>query len=230
MELRYLSTQAERDSFAQALTRARASAGVGFREKPRSRVGQMHLRFADLYGVFDENGDPNRMVGGFAIHALDMFGQSYPDPDLRDLPPETVFEIGELWSCSRNGGVAARWGCGIMAGVLGARALLIYPIIDPWDLTGSYPGFARAGAPVVWPFAQTLDGRPILVQPMVSRERGLEAMVSMVSRRGFEISADQRVVRFADPMLAGLGIHAALRRTRGERYQPGTDGQRGAAL
>jgi hypothetical protein len=229
MELRHLSTQDERDCFAQALTRARAGAGVGFVEKPRSRIGAMHLQFADLYGVFDENVDPDRMLGGFAIHALDMFGQSYPEPDLRYLPPKSVFEVGELWSCSRSGGVAARWGCGIMAGALGARALVIYPIIDPWDLTGSYPGFERAGAPVVWPFAQTIDGRPILVQPMVARDRGLEAMISMVSRGGFELSADQRVVRFADPMLAALGIRTAMRRAKGELWTAGADDNRHAS-
>ncbi len=229
MEIRSLSPQDERHCFEQALTRARAGAGVGFTEKPRSRIGRMHLQFADLYGVFDENGDLDRMLGGFAIHALDMFSQSSPEPDLRELPPESVFEIGELWSCSRGGGVAARWGCGIMAGVLRARALVIYPIIDPWDLTGSYPGFARTGAPVVWPFAQTIDARPIRVQPMVARDRGLAAMISMGSRGGFELSANQRVVRFADPMLAALGIRAAMRRTKGELWMPAAGDDRHAA-
>ena len=52
------------------------------------------------------------MLAGFAIHGLDMFGQSYPKPDLTHLPPHAVFEVGELWSCSPGAGIAARWGCG----------------------------------------------------------------------------------------------------------------------
>ena len=97
---------------------------------------------------------------------------------------DIVFEVGELWSCSPGAGVSARWGCGILAGLLNAQAILIYPIIAPWDLTGAYPGFAKVGVPVLWPFAQTSDGGGILVQPMVSQDSGLEAMISMVSRGG----------------------------------------------
>ncbi len=96
MKLRYLRTQDERRGFEEALTQARAKAGVGFMEKQRSRIGRMHLQFGDLYGVFDETEDPGRMLAGFAIHALDMFGQSYREPDLTALPPEAVVEVGEL--------------------------------------------------------------------------------------------------------------------------------------
>jgi hypothetical protein len=143
-----------------------------------------------------------------------MFGQSYPKPDLTDLPPEAVFEVGELWSCSPGAGVSARWGCGILAGLLRAQALLIYPITDPWDLTGAYPGFDKVGEPILWPFAQTAAGLGILVQPMVARGTGLSAMVSMVSRGGFTASEDNQVLQFADPLPAAMGIRAAMRRSR----------------
>jgi hypothetical protein len=189
-------------------------------EKQRSRIGRMHLEFGDLYGVFDETEDSRRMLAGFAIHALDMFGQSYPKPDLTDLPPEAVFEVGELWSCTPGAGVSARWGCGILAGLQRAQALLIYPITDPWDLTGAYPGFSKIGQPILWPFAQTTEGEGILVQPMVSRGASLEAMVSMVSRGGFEASAGNQVVQFPNPLGEALGIRAAMRRARRDHAQP----------
>jgi len=214
VKLRYLCAQDERRCFEAALTQARAKAGVGFMEKQRSRIGRVHLEAGDLYGVFDETEDPGRMLAGFAIHALDMFGQSYPKPDLTDLPPEAVLEVGELWSCTPGAGVSARWGCGILAGLLRAQALLIYPITDPWDLTGAYPGFNKVGQPLLWPFAQTTEGLGILVQPMVSRGAGLDAMVSMVSRGGFEASTDNRVVQFPNPLLAAMGIREAMRRAR----------------
>jgi len=88
------------------------------------------------------------------------------------------------------------------------------PITDPWDLTGAYPGFSKVGQPLLWPFAQTTEGLGILVQPMVSRGAGLSAMVSMVSRGGFEASADNRVVQFANPLPAAMGIREAMRRAR----------------
>ncbi len=49
---------------------------------------------------------------------------------------------------------------------------------------------------------------------MVSRGAGLGAMVSMVTRSGFEASADNRVVQFPNPLPAAMGIREAMRRAR----------------
>jgi len=212
VELRYLADQSERQCFAQSLTQARARAGMGFMEKARSRIGAMHLQFSDLYGIFDEQAGADRMLAGFAIHALDMFSQSYREPDLTDLPPRSVLEVGELWSCSPGAAVSARWACGIAAILLEARALLIYPIVHPWDLTGSYPGFERAGAPIPWPYVQTMQGGDILVQPMVAREAALAGLTSLVSLGGFEVEDGKRVVRFSDPRATAVKIRNLMRR------------------
>ena len=214
MELRYLDTQAQRQRFEIELTAARARGGIGFGESPRSRIGQVHLTFADLYGVFDEREDPDLMLAGFAMHALDVFGQSYPKPDLTHLPPETVFEVGELWSRSLGAGVSARWGCMILAGLLKAQSILIYPIVHPWDLTGAYPGFSKACPPVQWPFAQTADGRSILVQPMVAQGSGLAQLMSMVLCAGFLTSSNNHVIRFDNPLTTAMQIRHAMRNTR----------------
>jgi hypothetical protein len=47
------------------LAAARAGAGIGFTEKARSRIGQMHLQFADLYGIFQDSSAASRMLGGW---------------------------------------------------------------------------------------------------------------------------------------------------------------------
>ncbi len=146
MEMRLLESETERAAFEYGLTRARAIKGSGFGEKQRSRLGRVHMAFADLYGIFDETSDhPDRMLAGFATHSLDLFSQSYSKPDLTHLPPEEVFEVGELWALSLGAGVAARHGCAITLGLAGATTLLIYPIVSPWDLTVGYPDYRAVG-------------------------------------------------------------------------------------
>jgi hypothetical protein len=86
MELRLLETEAERNTFRAGMLEARASKGGKFRETARSRVSEIQLTFARLYGVFDEN-KPNRLLGGFSIHRLDEFSQSFPTPDLMHFSP-----------------------------------------------------------------------------------------------------------------------------------------------
>src|SRR5260370_41146118 len=111
METRLLETETERAAFEHGLTQARATKGSGFMEKRRSRLGRVHLAFADLWAVFDETSStPDRMLAGFAMHSLDLFSQSYPKPDLTHLPPEEVFEVGQLGALSLGRGAAARDG------------------------------------------------------------------------------------------------------------------------
>jgi hypothetical protein len=71
------------------------------------------------------------MIGGFAMHDLAMFSQShpargaccamparlspepYPKPDLTHLPPDKVFECGELsCGCQRSRETCRRLNCG----------------------------------------------------------------------------------------------------------------------
>src|SRR3990172_12762130 len=97
MELRLLSTEAERRAFAHRLVEARETRGAGFKESAQSLIGEVHLAFGRLYGLFDEDGpDPDEMLAGFVMHNLATFSQSYPRPDLTHLPPRAGFECGEL--------------------------------------------------------------------------------------------------------------------------------------
>jgi hypothetical protein len=218
MELRLLETETERAAFENALTAARATKGSGFREKQRSRLGRVHMAFADLWAVFDETSStPDRMLAGFAMHSLDLFTQSYPKPDLTQLPPEEVFEVGELWAQSLGAGAAARHGGFIVLGLLGATTLLIYPIAKPWDLTGNYPDYRAVDSPIEWPFAQTLDGQKIYVQPMILDGENLIGRISSAMRAGFESHGGNRQLRFDNPLTAAILERRAARMERMSR-------------
>ncbi len=215
MEIRLLDSETERVAFEHGLTQARATRGSGFTEKRRSRLGRVHLAFADLYGIFDEcSGNPDRMLAGFAMHSLDLFSQSYPKPDLTRLPPEEVFEVGELWALNLGAGAAARHGCYLMLGLLGATTLLIYPIVKPWDLTGAYPDYRAADTPIEWPFAETLEGQKIHVQAMVLDGAALQRRTLGAAAAGYEADTRNRRAWFENPLAAAL---LERRMTRFER-------------
>src|SRR6202158_1583680 len=106
MELRLLTTETERRAFARRLSEVRVMRGAGFSETRRSVIGEVHLAFGNLYGLYDESELVPEMIGGFAMHDLAMFSQSYAKPDLTHLPPDTVFGCGELWAVAAGAG---RW-------------------------------------------------------------------------------------------------------------------------
>jgi hypothetical protein len=199
MELRQLTTPTERQHFARRLTEVRMMKGAGFSETHRSVVGEVHLAYGKLYGLFDENLAGGEMLGGFAMHDLAMFSQSYPKPDLTHLPPENVFECGELWAVAAGAGRLIRHGGAIIANELGARALLVYPILKPWNLSHGYPGFERAGEPIEWPYARTLEGGKIFVQAMVGEQPAIQCALREAEEYGFEVLDAGKRIRFHTP-------------------------------
>jgi hypothetical protein len=199
MELRLLTTETERRAFARRLSEVRVMRGAGFSETRRSVIGEVHLAFGNLYGLYDESELVPEMIGGFAMHDLAMFSQSYAKPDLTYLPPETVFEFGELWAMAAGAGRWLRYSGAILGGLLKARALLVYPIFKPWNLSGSYKYFARAGEPIEWPYARTLDGGKIYVQAMVLEGDALTAAVAEAGQFGFEMLDGTMRLRFNMP-------------------------------
>jgi hypothetical protein len=199
MELRLLTTKAEKHTFGQRLNDIRVMRGAGFSETRRSVIGEVHLAFGDLYGLYDERESMPEMIGGFAMHDLAMFSQSYAKPDLTHLPPETVLECGELWALAAGAGRLLRYSCVMLAGVLKAQALLAYPILKPWNLSGGYKYFERAGEPIEWPYARTLDGGKIYVQAMVLEGHALAMAVAEAGEYGFTILDGGKGVRFNLP-------------------------------
>jgi hypothetical protein len=203
MELRRLSSDEERRTFALRMAEARAKHGIGFTETPRSLLGQIHLAFGELYSLYECEDDPvERMMSGFAMHDLGAMPQSYPKPDLTHLPPERVLECGELWSFSKGAGLLARRACSILAGLRQIQAFLVYPISRPWDGTGTYTesGFIKPCGPVEFPYGQTLDGTKIWVQPMVIEGETLQSLIRKVFELGFETADRHHIIRFPNPL------------------------------
>jgi hypothetical protein len=203
MELRVLSTESERRIFAQRMVEARAKRGIGFTETRRSLLGKVHLAFSQLWGLFEQNGEPpERMMSGFSMHDLASFPQTYPKPDMSHLPARAVLECGELWSFSKGAGLLARRGASIIAGLMQARAILVYPVSKPWDGTISYAetNFVKPCDEVEWPYGQTLEGGKIWVQPMLLEGDNLQKLIHWVFEMGFETAGRGTIIRFDNPL------------------------------
>ena len=220
MELRLLQAEADRRTFGRRLGEVRIMRGAGFSETRRSVIGEVHLAFGNLYGLFDETELIPEMIGGFAMHDLAMFSQSYPKPDLTHLPPDKVFECGELWAMAAGAGRLLRHAGAIIAGMFSAQALLVYPIFKPWNLSGGYKSFARAGEPIEWPYARTLDNRKIYVQPMVIEGAALRAWVAEAEQFGFELLDGGSRLRFHPPF--AMSSKRIVARGRGGIVAPPT--------
>lgn len=199
MELRLLTTENERRIFSVRTEQVRAKSGVGFRERPRSRLGQMHMTYGNVYGLFENDGDPTeRMIAGLAMHDLEMLPQTCPRPDLSHLPPRSVLEVGGLWSRAVGAGALARAGAAILAGLLEAQAILAYLGVKPFDATpfSRAAGFVNAGEPIEYPYLETLNGEPIMVQPMILAGESLAKLTKVFSQLIVEASDDLSVLRY----------------------------------
>ncbi|HXW85063.1 MAG TPA: hypothetical protein VEJ86_11700, partial [Candidatus Binataceae bacterium] len=154
MELRQLRSETDRQMFAKRLAEARATRGFGFKDCTGARLGDAHLTFGDLYAIYEDESSPaETMQAGFAVHNLATLPQSYPQPDLTHIPPQYVLEGGELWSLSPGAGRIARLVAAAIAGIMQARAILIYAIAEPVDIRRFYleDGFSDIGSLVEWP-------------------------------------------------------------------------------
>ncbi|HVB80989.1 MAG TPA: hypothetical protein VNE82_13710 [Candidatus Binataceae bacterium] len=191
--------QPEGREFADRMVRARAGKGLGFGETPQSALGEIHLNYGEVCGLYNEDGpEPDEMLAGFVIHDLARFPQSYPRPDLTHLPAGGVYECGELWALAPGAARLARHAGFILAGLRKAKAILVYPLLRPRDLSGSYKTFSRAGEPIRWPYLKTLDGNEVWVQAMVLEGLALEMTVNIATALSFE-AFDGQTLRFRNP-------------------------------
>src|SRR5690242_5782542 len=184
MQLRQLLTEHERQLFAESLARARESRG-GTQQSTRSRLDHCHIAFGRLFAIYHSPSDgADKMLGGFSMHDLGTLPQSFPRPDLSHLPAESVFEGSELWSLTTGVGRIAGMAAAAVAGLLQAKALLVYPLVKPTDLTTRYTrfDFEKAGEPLPNPYGRTADGQILWVQPMVLQGDALARYV----RIGFD--------------------------------------------
>jgi hypothetical protein len=200
MELRLLTTDIERRTFGRHLSESRKMHGAGFGETQRSLIGEVHMAFGKLYGLYDDTESSPEMIGGFAIHNLAMFSQSYAKPDLTHLPPESVIEGGELWTLTAGAGPILRNAGVLLGGVLKAKALLVYPIVKPWNLNRGFKYYIPAGAPIEWPYILTLNGEKMYVQAMVLEGEAFSAALADVGQYGYEVLDGGKRIRFNTPL------------------------------
>ena len=199
MELRLITTEKERSIFTMRVEQVRARSRAGFKERPRSRLANIHLTFGNLYALYEHDGDPSeKMIAGLVMHDLEMFPQTCPRPDLSHLAPRSVLEISELWSCAVGAGALARAGAAILAGAMETRAILAYLGLKPFDGTSFYraAGFVDAGEPVEYPYLETITGQPILAQPMILEGESLRKLSTVFSQLIISLSDDHRVLHF----------------------------------
>ena len=186
MQLRQLKMEHERQIFELCLAKARATRGVGFREARRSQVGRAHIVFGDLYAIYETPDDPvEKMLGGFIVHDLGTMPQSHPKTDLSHLPPHSIIEGSELWSLTPGLIKIAAAAAGAVAGLMQAKAILVYPMSKPADLTQPYLRlkFVNACEAVRWPYTEGTEGQEVWAQPMVLTGEPLEDYIRM----GFEL-------------------------------------------
>ncbi len=199
MELRQLTTEQERQTFAECLAKARSTRGVGFVETRRSALGKAHLAFGNIYALFEKPGAPaEQMLGGFIMHDLATLPPSHPKPDLSHIDPRSVIEGSELWSLSTGVGRIAGLAAAAVAGLSQAKAIVVYPIVRPVDLTPRYSHFhfVNACEPVKWPYIESSAGEEMWVQPMILEGAKLEAYI----RSGFEFLFQCRADRWVLPL------------------------------
>ena len=202
MELRLLDTESDRQIFAHHLIQARATRGIGFKETARSRLGNSHLAFGNLYALFEhEAAPPEEMVAGFIMHDLATLPQSYPQPDMSYLPARSVLEGSELWSLSPGVGRIAAAMAAAVAGILQAKAILVYPICRPVDLSLPYGrfSFVKPCDAVRFPYGETIKGEEIWVQPLLLQGEKLEEYISYGFDFLFQCAGNRRALRFDPP-------------------------------
>jgi hypothetical protein len=235
MELRQLTTVGERQVFEQYLAKARATRGFGFRETGRSQVGRAHMAFGDLYGLFEGEGEPpEQMQAGFAVHDLAVLPQSFPKPDLSHLPPRYVLEGSELWSLSPGMGGLARGAAAAVAGLMQAKAIVIYAIVKPVDITHFYrpDGFVNVGETIEWPYAETTEGGKIWVQPLLLEGEPLEAYIRSGFDFLFRATGGGRILRSdrrpapAEEHAVKSGASRSVAESRESVSTPATNGNR----
>ncbi len=181
------------------MVRARAGKGAGFSETPESALGEIHLNYGEVCALYNEEGpEPDEMLAGFVIHNLATFPQSYPRPDLTHLPPESVYECGELWALAPGAARLARHAGYILSGIRKAQAILVYVMLKPRDTSS----FTRHSPVSVIRSNGTTSGRSTAPRHGARRwcwmALALEMTVNVATAVSFE-SFDGETLKFRNP-------------------------------
>jgi hypothetical protein len=211
MEMRLLTTERERDIFAQRLAEARAKNGASFRDVERTRVhNRVRLESSNVYALFETSSDPApRMVAGGAIHDLEAFPQSCHQPDLSHLPPRSVLECSDHWSLSRGAGMHSWRAIAVQVVHRDPSAVLLYLAAGSSDHCGFYSamGLVKTGELVEHPYLEGPDDGKLWVQPMILWGDALARLTASVRMQTMDVLDDYRIIRFSSSDRVRPGSH-----------------------
>jgi hypothetical protein len=219
MELRRLSTEAERYIFVTRLEQARRARGAIFRENSQYQMANcQRLDCSRLYGLFEQDAAPaEMMVAGIAMHDLQSFPQSCAEPDLSHLPAKTVVECSDHWSLSNGAGMLAWVGLAVPMRLLGIKVVLAYLAAGESACahSGFYElmGFAPAAPPVPHPFVENSQGEKLMVQPVILQGNAFAKAMEALSKACIEYSDDARIFHlknFVRPLVRRASARSAL--------------------
>ncbi len=217
MELRLLTTASERNLFINRLNQARAQHGGSFRENSLFQsVNRQRLDCSRLYGLFqNETAPTDAMIAGIAMHDLQSFPQSCPEPDLSYLPADSVVECSDHWSLTNGAGMLVWAGLAVPMRLLGVQAVLAYLAVgeSACEHAGFYElmGFVPAGPVVRHRFVEDERGLTLPVQPMILHGNAFANAMKALSQACIEYSDDARIFRlknFIRPL-----VRASIRST-----------------
>lgn len=195
MELRLVSTDTDK------LRLARFKSSISprrFREVTAHSGVDMpgvHEQYGRSYALFesDVNENPEHLVGGFSVHSLDAFAQSYSEPTLRGLSPSNVFEIGEMWFITRYKLRSLLKAILILSGLAQLEGLLVYPILAPQNWTLEFSEFQRVTDPL-----RSGHKQDVWVQGMLLNAEDLRIAIRHAMREGFDVHSGLNHISFVD--------------------------------
>jgi hypothetical protein len=86
----------------------------------------------------------------------------------------------------------------VVAGIMQVKAIIVYPLISPVDLTAPYAQFkfAEASERMKAPYSEMLDGAEMWVQPLILRGEKLEAYIRWGFAYLFQPDGERLKLRF----------------------------------
>ena len=202
MEMRLLTSEREREIFAQRLAEARAKNGACFRDVGPTQVhNRVRLAASNLYALFERDSDPpQQMAAGVALHDLEEFPQSCHAPDLSHLPPRSVLECSDHWSLSRGAGMHSWRGIAVQVVHRNPNAVLVYLAAGSSDHCGFYSamGFVKVGEIVEHPYLEGPDNGKLWVQPMILSGEALARLTASVRMQTIDARDDYRIIRLGN--------------------------------
>ncbi|MFN4174926.1 MAG: hypothetical protein ACK4HV_07490, partial [Parachlamydiaceae bacterium] len=175
MQIKKIISEEDRALFKKNLDLSRAQRkGGGFRETEKSRLGEMHLKFGELWALFD---DDDKMIAGAVFHDLATIPPSFFKPDLSQYPLDKVIEGSELWSLYPNAGLIFQKGMMILLQKRNVACFYCYVPTTPIDLRPFYAGFEPLSEPFIWPWVVTNEGEYTWCQPLGLKEASLNKAI-----------------------------------------------------